>query len=429
VGLFALFAAVAILAVPALAYAAPSEFDALRSRGWLWAYLGVFVAGVMTSLTPCVYPMIPIVMGVFGARGESVTRLRAVGLASMYVLGMGVMYSSLGMAVALTGKAFGSILANPWVIVPLVCFYSALAASMFGAFELNLPASWQGKLSTVGGKGVGGAFGMGLVGGLTAAPCTGPMLVAILAFVGTTRNVPTGFFLLFTFALGMGVLFWVIAAFAVALPKSGAWMESVKSVAGIALLVMGAYFLRPVWPLLVRLASPNLSFLASCVGVAAAGIALGGVHLSFHDAPRVKLQKAMGVALATLGTIGIVNWVLTPKKPLPWRHDPVAALAEAKADGKAVLVDFGAEWCAPCKEYEVKVFSDPVVHAEILDRFVPLKFDLTDGSDAALDAQEQWQAKTLPTVILVGTDAQEKKRLGEPIPTPDEFLAALRQVR
>jgi thiol:disulfide interchange protein DsbD len=154
---------------------------------------------------------------------------------------------------ALIGKRSGSLLSDPVVVIPIVLLYVVLAASMFGAFELQLPSSVQQKLSSVSGDGAAGAFGMGLVGGFTAAPCTGPFLLGILGYVTQTKDVVVGSTLLFTYALGMGVLFWVLAAFAVALPKSGRWMEWMKSVGGIALVVAGIHFLKPIVPAIERL--------------------------------------------------------------------------------------------------------------------------------------------------------------------------------
>src|SRR5688500_17280634 len=212
--LTAALAAIALIAVlPELVHAAEpaspppdcadtgsTSFDAYRARGWIWAFLAAFGFGFLTSLTPCVYPMIPIVLGVFGARDESSTRRKAFLLASSYIVGMGVMYSALGVVFALLGRQFGTILADPWVVIPICLLYLALATSMFGAFELRLPSSLQNRLNQVGGRGYGGAFAMGLVGGLTAAPCTGPFLAGILGFVAQTRNVPIGFSLLFAYA-------------------------------------------------------------------------------------------------------------------------------------------------------------------------------------------------------------------------------------
>ena len=441
----------ALVLLPVLAHAAPAaaatEFDKARSQGWLWAYLSVFGAGVLTSLTPCVYPMIPIVMGIFGARGENVSRARAVTLATMYVSGMGLMYAVLGVSVALAWRGFGSILANPWVVWPLVAFYAALAASMFGAFELNLPSGLQQRLSSVGGKGYGGAFAMGLVGGLTAAPCTGPMLLGILTYVATTGSVAIGSTLLFIYALGMGVLFFAIAIFAISLPKSGRWMEWVKSVAGVALLVMGIYFLRPVVPALAEVGSASMTFLVIAAAVAVLGLVAGGIHLSFHGGLGEKLRKSAGVALCVVGASGVIFWVLTPKLAPGWRKrcdaevsaemqqntrcwtDEQVVLAEAKQAQAPVVMDFGASWCLPCKKYETDVFANPDVHRAISDGYVALKFDVTKDTEADRAAQEKFKAETLPTVIIVGKDGKEIRRFGEPIPSPDEFLKALEEAR
>ena len=156
------------------------------------------------------------------------------------------MFGALGTVFALLGKAFGTFLANPWVIVPLALFFVAMGLSMFGAFELALPMGLQNRLSRVGGRGFGGAFLMGLVGGIIAAPCTGPPLAGILAYVATTRDAVYGFALLATYAVGIGLPFWALAGFSMSLPRSGPWMESVKSVFGIALFTAALYYLKNV---------------------------------------------------------------------------------------------------------------------------------------------------------------------------------------
>ncbi len=414
-----------VLLVPALAWAAPSEFETLRAKGLLVALLGVFAAGFLTSLTPCVYPMITITVGIFGAR-EATSRWRAFGLATMYVLGMVVMYSALGVVFALSGKisGAGSILANPAVVIPIVILYAVLAASMFGAFELNLPPSLQAKLSGVGGKGTMGAFLMGLVGGLTAAPCTGPMLAGLLAFIATTRSVALGAGFMATYAVGMGVLFWLIATFAVSLPKSGMWMEIVKALGGLALLVVGFYFLRPIVPALARMTSTSTVFLGAGVAVAIVGFVSFAIYLR-----RQKLFfKVAGIALVLGGAAMVMNWTLTPRKPLPWRTDRVAALDEARASGMPALVDFSATWCEPCLKFETEIFADPAVHAELTSRYMPVKFDVTADTDEDNLHKETWNAGALPTVILVGPDGGERHRFNK-IPTVDEFLTAVRAVR
>jgi thiol:disulfide interchange protein DsbD len=405
------------------ATAQAATFADAASSGMASAFLFAFTAGLLTALTPCVYPMVPITISIFGGKG--VPRARALLLATLYVAGIAVMFGTLGTVFALVGKAFGSFLANPWVIVPLALFFALMAASMFGAFELGLPAGLQHRLNRVGGRSVGGAFLMGLVGGLIAAPCTGPPLAGILAFVATTRNAFTGFFLLATYAIGIGVPFWAIAGFSMRLPKSGAWMEAVKSVFGIALLVAALYYLKNVVPPLAHFTGRTLTFLAVAGVLVLAGIAIGAVHLTFHDAWKVSLRKGTGVAMAVIGLFAITNFVLTPKVELAWlRVEPEAAQI-ARDNGRPLVVDFMADWCLPCKEMDVQVFSHPDVVNE-LAAFTLLRVDLTrEDDDPSLAAvKTKYGVNTLPAVRIVSPQGRIVQRFDTIVDAPT-FLKSL----
>src|SRR5919198_3850202 len=269
------------------------------AQGSLVAFAIAFAGGVLTSLTPCVYPLIPITVSIFGAK-TSRSRAQAMALSGLYVLGIATTYSVLGASAALTGKAFGTVMQNPWVLALVAVVFLAMAASMFGAFELQLPASLQAKLSGVGGAGYAGALAMGLVAGLIAAPCTGPVLAAALAYVATQGSVAYGVAIMFAYALGIGLLFFVIGAFSVSLPKSGPWMETVKSLFGVALLAMALVYLRDVVPAVRSIFSAAPAAAIAAAAAAAAGVLLGALTMSFHE-PKQRLPKAVGVALVALG--------------------------------------------------------------------------------------------------------------------------------
>jgi thiol:disulfide interchange protein DsbD len=416
-----------------LALAAP-DF----AGGGVATYAWAFGQGVLVDLTPCVYPLIPITVAVFGAKG--VSRGRALFLASAYVLGMAVLYTSLGVAVALSGAAFGAWLGNPWVVYPIVAMLLALSASMFGAFDIQLPTSMQNRLNAVGGTGPTGAFLMGLVSGLLSAPCTGPVLFSLLAVIASSSaeggGVLYGGSLLFAYALGMGTLFFAVALGA-SLFRPGAWMENIKSFFGVAMLVMAAWFLRPVHPQLAGfILDPGWGMWAAA-GLIAVGVAAGAVHLSFKASGGEAARKGVGVALAAVGGVIALNNVLYVP-PMDWEQiatidDMTASIARAEEAGKPIVIDFAATWCVPCGEMEVQTFHHDTVEPRLAKDFHLIKVDVTDPTDDQDKIKAAFHSGTLPSVLVYSADAKlsasfDTLREGAPMPKPaaqfSEFVPA-----
>jgi len=401
----------------------------------------LFLAGILTSLTPCVYPLIPITVGIFGAR-QAEHRSRSVALSGTYVAGIAAMYSVLGVAAALSGRAFGSVLSSPAVVVVLAIFLAALAGSLFGAFEIALPSSLQQKLSGVKGTGFAGAFGMGLVAGIIAAPCTGPVLAGVLAYVATQRSALLGFWMLFTYAVGMGLLFFVLGATSLRLPRSGPWMETVKSVLGVALVAAAVALVLPFLPRPGPLPWPARSVAIAAGVLAFAAVLLGALSLSFHGDRREKAIKLFALVLLVAGVGLRFGWAGDPRREkgleIPWVRDEKTAVLQSRATGKPLLIDFFAEWCAACKELDVHTWTDPVVAKEVADRFVPLKIDATEESAENDELQKKYQVPGLPTVLMMACRDERPPECAIPgegparvtgfLPPP-EMLERLRRVQ
>lgn len=418
----------------------------------------VFIGGLLTSLTPCVYPLIPITVSVFGARKDS-GRGKSLLLTSAFIIGMGVVFSALGVAAARTGAAFGQVLGSRWVVLGLAAVLLALAASMFGAFELALPSSLNQKLSRVGGAGVVGAFLMGSVAGFLAAPCTGPVLAGLLAYVAKTQSTALGAGLLFVYALGVGVPFFLIGVFALRLPKSGVWMEWVKSLLGLILVALAAMYVKDAFPAFGKAVAAAAGQLGQWPGawIAAAivilGLLAGAVHRSFGEGGTQATLKAAGVVLVVGGLVlrgGAMNaspvgalWVRAgwakASKPavVAWtlRFDGSEGLAPfdrtlklASEQHRPVMIDFFADWCAACKELDRKTYIAPSV-ARASNRFVNIKVDATHDPDAIEKLFARFGIQGLPTVAFISSKGQvlDAPRITGFLP-PSQFLGALKKV-
>jgi thiol:disulfide interchange protein DsbD len=381
--------------------------------------------------------MVAVTVSVFGAR-EVGSRAQGVLLSASFVAGIVAMFVPLGVVAGLTGGVFGTILASTWVVLAISGLFLLMAASMFGAFELDLPDALKNRLVTVGGGGYLGAFILGLACGPIAAPCTGPFLTGILTWIAHTQSAFLGALAMATFALGLGVPFFLVGAFAVQLPKSGRWMLHVKSVLGIILCVVALYFLAPVFPVLSKVATPSPAFLIGCGVIALSGLALGAVHRSFEGgSQRSNAAKALGIFLTVVGSFLLIAGATKPARALAWEHDEQgnagaaqlarAVKARAAEQGKPFLIDFTAKWCGACKELDKLTFSDARVAREA-GRFLAAKVDATNDSDPEVEQiMHELGVVGLPTVVLFDSTGAEQGRFTDFV-NADKFLTALSAV-
>lgn len=362
------------------------------------ALLVAFLFGLLSSLTPCVYPIIPITVAFIGSRSEGQGRLRGFTLSMVFVLGLAVVYSLLGAVSAKAGAAFGSLTQTRWIGIPIALIFFALALSMFNLFEFKTPGSLATRIEMTKqkgrGKGYFGAFLIGALSGLVASPCIGPLILAILVVVAATGSVALGFIYLFAFALGMGVLFLVIGTFSgilASLPKSGSWMDGVRVVFGALILAASFYFASLYLP---RKLFVPISLAALLIVLL---YLLFGVKRHFFSVPvraAGMVLSALALALVLLLTTGASG------EGKGWASDLSAAAGVARAEGKPMLLDFRADWCVACVELEKKTWPDTKVQG-FLGSVVPVRLDMTTQGPKEKAILDSYGVKGLPTVILL----------------------------
>jgi thiol:disulfide interchange protein DsbD len=412
---------------------APAEQDRLAAvvrSGSIAGLLGIFfVAGLALTFTPCVLPMVPILSGIIAGQGERVTAARGFTLSLTYVIAMALTYTIAGVLAGLFGKNLQVALQNPWVLGTFALLFVALAFSMFGFYELQMPASVQERLARVSNRQQGGAFiGVGVMGVLSAlivGPCVTAPLVAALIVIGQTGDPVRGGLALFALAMGMGVpLLLIGTSLGKLVPRAGGWMEAVKQFFGVLLLGVALWFAQTLLPevlvmLLWGALAIALALLLGALEPAANGPAkvrrtlalpfmvwglaiIAGAAMGNRDplAPLAGFASAGGSAGASVETL--------PFSPVQSVEDLDRELAAASAAGKPAMLDFSADWCVSCKEMEKYTFPDAGVKAA-LAQTVLLRADVTENNERDQALLKRFGIFGPPTIAFFGADGVERK--------------------
>ena len=413
-----------VAAAPAAASAAPAQsemgkIEAALKGGKLLVIVPLFMLlGLGLAFTPCVLPMVPILSSIIIGDGAKVSRSRGLLLSLTYALGMAIVYTALGVAAGLAGEGLAAQLQNPWVLGFFALLMAGLALSMFGFYELQVPAFLQGKLTSVSNQQssgrLAGVFVMGAISALIVGPCVAAPLAGALLYISQTRDVVIGGSALFAMAVGMSVPLLLVGVSAgTLLPRAGAWMDAVKRFFGVLQLGVAWWLVSPVLPGAVQMLGWTVLF----VGY--------GMYLLVgkSGAKNAWVAKAFGLVFAVLGAMQLVGVASGGRDPLaPLAHlgggqvhaqpftrvKTVAQLdaALAQLNGKPALLDFYADWCVSCIEMEKLTFVDPAVR-EKMGQAVLLQVDVTanDADDKAM--LKRFQLFGPPGIIMFNPQGQE----------------------
>jgi len=397
----------------------------ILEKGLPYAMLAFFLFGLALNLTPCVYPVIPLTVGYFG--GQSDRKKGAAFVMSLfYVVGIALIFAALGLISGLAGKQWGFLFQNPWFVVVVTVIILAMAASMFGAFEIAVPASLMSRLGK-SREGNIGALIMGLTVGVVIAPCAAGIIIGLVGLVAKLGIVVKGTMLFFIMGLGLGLPYIFLATFSGLLnklPQSGMWMVWVRKLFGVLLIGVALYFFLPQ----AKHIYDQQGFFFGLLAI------FGGLLLGFLDhAPGYtkgfKIGRGVfGALMILLGIFFVHNAINTKPSQIDWIHYEQGTIAELKEPGTPVFLDFFADWCAPCKEMDRKTFKDERV-VEIAKQFTMIKIDCTAPSEQVKNFMKKHHASGMPTFVFIDKNGNEMKQLREiGFIQPDKFLAKMNRL-
>lgn len=387
----------------------------------------VLLLGLLMSLTPCIYPMIPITAGILQTQGSK-SFARNIALSCAYTCGIALTFAFLGLLAAYTGQLFGSILANPWFIGAIVIFLGYLALSMMGIYEMYIPKYMQPRHQTVKQGSLISAFLFGAASGTFASPCLSPGLLLLLTLVTSLQNAFLGFLLLFTFGIGLSIPLLLVGSFSSSinlLPRAGMWMVEVKKLFGILMLIMCLYFLGYI------LSVTQVTLLTVFLFAALAFWFYTSVKP--YDNRNIKAYKyVFAVASLCLTVVTLHSYYQQRTCPIEiaehvvWQTDLACALERAAQENKNIFIDIGAPFCSICKAIDKKLFTDESVICA-LQHFVLVKLDGSEDKNKAFT--QDHSVKGFPTVMITDpTGTTELRRWGSELYTtqPEDFIEQLK---
>ncbi|MGI2110340.1 protein-disulfide reductase DsbD [Shewanella frigidimarina] len=403
----------------------------LQNDSLLWTLVIFFGLGIGLALTPCVFPMYPILSGIIVGQGKKLSTAKAFTLSMAYVQGMAITYSLLGLVVASAGLKFQAALQHPAILIFLAVMFVLLSLSMFGMYDLKLPSKWQEKMNSMSNNQKGGnligVFMMGVISGLVASPCTTAPLSGVLIYVAQSGDLLQGFLALYVLSMGMGLPLLVIGTSGgKILPRAGAWMDIIKTIFGFLLISVSIVMIGRIWPGLVS--DLLWSLWAICLVAylmhqnrlsefnwkqSTRGVLLLLALMASFSYGFQAIMTGFGHKTPDITQAGVEGKTQNKENHfirIKSLEDLEVELDKASISGKTVMLDLYADWCVACKEFEAITFKNKDV-ATRMSQMVLLQADVTASDDIDITLLEHYSVLGLPTLLMFNSDGKQREDL------------------